>query len=641
MGAGWCLLYHPALPVAGVVGANALAGLALARGLAGRGASLVRAVLAILLGLGAAPALAALLYAKELVWGWKGLLVTGSLALLGASAGALWPGSASWRGLRPNLRRIAAGVLGAGMVAAVVSQRQPQSVSALRVRSLSAVPAPVLLLGIDCGDWRVLQPLLDRGELPALAKLVARGRHGVLRSIEPTESPVVGTTMLTGQPRSRHGITGWDRADARNRREPELWEIFAAAGARTVTVNVPGTWPPRPLPRGILVSGFPIPGLDTGTVGFHLGTLLSASQRTSPVRTARLVPAGPGRWTLNVPLVGCGRPRFPWLRHALVDVLNRRHLLGTSLAFRGTCTVRGRELRIEADSLEHPIGLGPGPGLSWAKLRGSGGGAVLGLSRLSSSPDQPELYLTPPFQDPESPPHPFLHPQRLSLVSSPHRPYIVEGPGWTASRDPLIAQALPRILLDIEERHMEAARRLVERFHPTLATYVVTVTDRLQHAYLALNRPDLYPDLPPHVRRLRGQNPVAEGYRLADRALARLLELMPPNTTVFVVSDHGVAPRPETGTAEHRVEGIWIAAGPGIEPGDGPTLGLLDVAPTILACAGLPVSRDLPGKAHWELCPEAPRRPAVGSYLVSAADEGPVTIGEDRRDQLRGLGYIE
>jgi predicted AlkP superfamily phosphohydrolase/phosphomutase len=40
----------------------------------------------------------------------------------------------------------------------------------------------VLIVGWDGADWEILDPLLAAGDLPNLAKLIARGQRGVSRS---------------------------------------------------------------------------------------------------------------------------------------------------------------------------------------------------------------------------------------------------------------------------------------------------------------------------------------------------------------------------------------------------------------------------------------------------------------------------
>ena len=47
----------------------------------------------------------------------------------------------------------------------------------------------VLLIGWDAADWKIINPLLDAGRMPALESLVNRGVIGKLATLEPTFSP--------------------------------------------------------------------------------------------------------------------------------------------------------------------------------------------------------------------------------------------------------------------------------------------------------------------------------------------------------------------------------------------------------------------------------------------------------------------
>jgi hypothetical protein len=64
-----------------------------------------------------------------------------------------------------------------------------------------------VLLCIDGADLDdVVLPLVRRGELPAFASLLREGTWGPLATFEPTLSPVVWTTLITGKRPDQHGI---------------------------------------------------------------------------------------------------------------------------------------------------------------------------------------------------------------------------------------------------------------------------------------------------------------------------------------------------------------------------------------------------------------------------------------------------
>jgi predicted AlkP superfamily phosphohydrolase/phosphomutase len=139
-------------------------------------------------------------------------------------------------------------------------------------RGPGSLPAPtgdrVLLIGVDAATWTVMQPLLDAGRLPTFKKLVSEGWSGTLRSIEPTISPAVWTTIATGKVPDQHGIHGFvvaspDHADgvpvtSNLRRVETLWTIASRSGRQTTVVGWYVTWPVEPV-RGVMVSDRFIP----------------------------------------------------------------------------------------------------------------------------------------------------------------------------------------------------------------------------------------------------------------------------------------------------------------------------------------------------------------------------------------------
>src|SRR5438045_8954030 len=94
----------------------------------------------------------------------------------------------------------------------------------------------LLLIGWDAADWKVIQPLLDRGEMPNLARLIAQGVHGNLATIYPILSPMLWTSIATGKRPYKHGILGFaeplpDGSGGRpitlvSRKTKALWNIL-------------------------------------------------------------------------------------------------------------------------------------------------------------------------------------------------------------------------------------------------------------------------------------------------------------------------------------------------------------------------------------------------------------------------------
>lgn len=116
----------------------------------------------------------------------------------------------------------------------------------------------VFVLGLDGATWDVLLPLAQQGALPNLARLMERGASGTLRSVFPPLSPVAWTAVMTGKNSGRHGVFEFlefqhdpeaGRVNSSRAIRAELmWEIAGRHGKTTVAGGVPMSYPPRPAP---------------------------------------------------------------------------------------------------------------------------------------------------------------------------------------------------------------------------------------------------------------------------------------------------------------------------------------------------------------------------------------------------------
>jgi predicted AlkP superfamily phosphohydrolase/phosphomutase len=130
--------------------------------------------------------------------------------------------------------------------------------------------AKVFVLGLDGATPDVVNGMIAAGELPTFARLRERGASGVLQSTLPAISPPAWTTFATGKNPGKHGIVGFTRmicsqyrmrlVTGADNRAQTLWDLLGARDKRVIVVNVPMTYPPRPV-NGLLVTGLDTPGL--------------------------------------------------------------------------------------------------------------------------------------------------------------------------------------------------------------------------------------------------------------------------------------------------------------------------------------------------------------------------------------------
>ena len=141
----------------------------------------------------------------------------------------------------------------------------------------------LLLVGWDAADWKIIDPLLARGEMPHLAQLLTRGVRGNLATIYPPLSPMVWTSIATGKRAYKHGIHGFtepseDGLQVRpisnlGRKTKAFWNILNQTGKRSIVV---GWWPSHPAEpiRGVMVSNlFPLNTGDDPNLPLAPGTV--------------------------------------------------------------------------------------------------------------------------------------------------------------------------------------------------------------------------------------------------------------------------------------------------------------------------------------------------------------------------------
>ncbi|HKB16366.1 MAG TPA: alkaline phosphatase family protein, partial [Planctomycetota bacterium] len=82
--------------------------------------------------------------------------------------------------------------------------------------------ARVHVLGLDGATWDRIRPLLESGKLPNFARLRREGACGPLKTIEPTHSALIWTTVVTGKSPEAHGIKSHYLQQLAGMRRPNL-----------------------------------------------------------------------------------------------------------------------------------------------------------------------------------------------------------------------------------------------------------------------------------------------------------------------------------------------------------------------------------------------------------------------------------
>jgi predicted AlkP superfamily phosphohydrolase/phosphomutase len=125
-----------------------------------------------------------------------------------------------------------------------------------------------MVIGLDGLTLELLLPLVAAGQLPTFARLLHSGAYGVLHSVTNMTTGPTWASFATGCTPSRHGILHdfHHLPDSYALRptngsfclQPTFWQLASSAGRTAIVLNVPQTFPARPL-RGVLLSGVDAP----------------------------------------------------------------------------------------------------------------------------------------------------------------------------------------------------------------------------------------------------------------------------------------------------------------------------------------------------------------------------------------------
>ncbi len=364
----------------------------------------------------------------------------------------------------------------------------------------------VVVVGVNGAEWDFLRPLIVRGELPNLKRVIDNGTSGYLRTISSPNCPKVYTTFFTSVPPKENGITGFvvdgKTANTNMLKAEPIWSILSKNGISVGMANVPGTFPTMPV-NGYMVSGMLTRGKDCED------GILCAPRLTE---------------------VEGGEPVYP------------------------------KNLKQE--------------------LLANVGDFYIDCSRIPSA-DQ------------------------------------------LKGKEPEVVNAWLEKVSQIRAQHTQLFEYLLSK-HKTDFTFLVqSCEDRVGHWLYPIQPHNVSYDAKVHAQRV---DAFPNQYREFDKVLGTILKHVDENTTLIIVSDHGIKPlryMDHAGHSDHKmdsviakhdfddgdeVSGSFIAMGPGIKKGEhilGLQMSVYDIAPTLLHLYGIPAPKQMKGRVLTEIFEDA------------------------------------
>jgi predicted AlkP superfamily phosphohydrolase/phosphomutase len=432
-----------------------------------------------------------------------------------------------------------------------------------------------VLIGLDAAMLEYLDRYVAEGRCPNLGRLLREGASADACSALPPATSVNWNTIATGAYAGGHGVHGMNfrtmgaplaaatvsSFDARYRTAEALWEANERGGGSNLLLRYTCSWPPT-ITRGVQVDGHGQPGANLHQVSqrhawatYPLGL---AAESGGP-RAAGLAPVShqvelrAGTWdhapaevarTLEAGLpfkLSRGRVDQP-LHALLVDYGDGRGFREVRLNVRRDWegSVAGGEGQW-TPYLTLPIRLYP-PAHEWDARDGNGPIAARSFFRVKVMELAPDgsrfkLYHAGAFPDtgwtvPED-----LCGRLIKEIGPYVEPCGVGGPfrsGWTDVATFIEEQGHQTAWLSA------AARYLMPRTDWGLFMAQVHLIDQAGHSFLGHMDPEAAHFLPELREACR------EGYRrsyeLADEYVGAILENVPDDATIMVVSDHGMYP---------------------------------------------------------------------------------------------------
>ncbi len=524
----------------------------------------------------------------------------------------------------------------------------------------------ILLIGIDGGTWRILGPLVEGGRMPTLARWIKQGQSGNLTSSIPPVTPVAWSSFQTGCRPGKHGVFGFvnlDRNDksihfsnSRSIRVKTLWEWLSAAGKYVSVINVPMTYPPRAV-KGIMVSGLLTPSLHSQfTFPQEFGTeLLRAipdyavlNERSSPILRAQ-----------------AGGEAFV---RAMIDMVKMRTRAAVFVMKDYPWDVFMVHFQAN-DMIQHPL---------WYALDGTH----------PKFDDQAHERVVPFYEAldeslskidevvPDGSPRIVISDHGFQTLRK-----TVQITDWLV-KNGFLAVRQPKGFAMVVQKAVDLAKRIDRyRFRDRFLRPVTreNLYNRLQQSRVYDWERSRVFGLAEHSYGVFHvfEEGAAKKATIEEISVA-LKELADPDTGQPIVAEvlkgedlygNSIAARPDLvavpapGYCFHRGEskemlsepmigedyqigihepaGVYVAVGPGFEPGSRRDADIIDIAPTVLALLGLPIPDTMDGRS---LVDSSAGRLHAGVEIIQASEHGDDVYSDEERaaiqKRLADLGYL-
>ena len=412
-----------------------------------------------------------------------------------------------------------------------------------------------LVIGLDGLEPTIVEPLLQRGELPNLARLREQGGYSRVATTLPAQTPVAWSTFATGTNPGAHGVFDFLRRDPKtylpqlglnhyeqknpftpprvvnDRRGVTIWELLSKRGTPSVVIRCPCTYPPDDF-QGRLLSGMGVPDVrgSLGTSTFYTSDPQTQAGENESVIT---VDAGAGS-TISTELLGPLNPktRKPLAAKITVEVDSP-----------------GRKVTITCAGGQHPLEAREREWSDWLRVKFKAGltQSVWGMVRFYLVQLEPvfELYCSPVNFTPESPPFAISSPadyatQLESRVGTFYTTGMVEDHMGLENGRIDEASFLEQCEQVWSQREAMLLHEL-DRVDEGLLFCLFDTPDRVQHMFWRFRESNGSSGGNGSAGGDAHQwaSVIEEQYKKCDQTIGKVMDYVDDETMLIVLSDHG------------------------------------------------------------------------------------------------------
>jgi predicted AlkP superfamily phosphohydrolase/phosphomutase len=520
----------------------------------------------------------------------------------------------------------------------------------------------VITIAWDGADWRILDPMLEAGELPNLQTLIDRGQRSVLRSTIPTHSWAAWPSFLTGVDPVDHGVYDiLETLPGTHKQYPVTYRSIKArtflsdldaAGRSQLLLDVPLLFPP-PSVKGTLVAGGVLPKNRTFTSPADVPDILRKANVEWPINgmswttyrnrpdayldeafdvTAKRIAAA--EWLMD-------NTEWDLMASVWVSVDRTQHALSNYIAPDHPDYAKNKDTRIgkKVRDIYKQLDDGIGAFLS----RAHDDDLVLFISDHGFQSCTRALHMDHLLKE-----FGFVEFSASNVVFGPMQ--------WGPVRD------VARRVYDTLGLHGKVALPQSINWSKSKAYTSIRSTGEGVSINLAGREPDgivepadfdkvrdaVMERLGSFVDPKTGRKPVKAIFRREDAFKGTYADsapdiLMEPAEGYSLTHAKSAIEDADWVSGDHRIEGVIVAAGPRVTP-FGQTPKLIDLAPTILAALVAPSAVKHTGRILHEIVgADATVGSRESTGQVSAVREPTVSDTEagEMEEHLRGLGYLE